>query len=273
VVKLPDGRLFTTFDKSIGLLEASRFTPIAGLARPCRVLRSACALGKDGNVYFGEYVANAERGPIRLYRYVPGSPRVDLVHTFPAGEVRHVHGIYHDPYTARLWCVTGDVGGECRILHSGDGFQSFETQGEGDESWRTVSLAFTESAVYFATDAQFIPNVIYRLDRATGERETLGRIDGPVYVCRAIGNEIFFAVTAELCPSQVGRSATLWHVDGCGKVSALTSFPKDRLHVDYFMMGTLHLPLGPGERHRLYLHGVGLEGADDRTFVVERNPG
>jgi hypothetical protein len=166
--------------------------------------------------------------------------------------------------------VSGDLDAECRMLRTRDGFESVETVGEGDESWRCVSIVFTERAVYYATDSEFVRNRIFRLDRASGERREIGEIDGPVYVGRALGPDVFFAVTAELCPSQIGRSATLWHVDESDRLSRVASFEKDALHVVYFMVGTLHMARGPGFADRFHVHGVALKGADNRTFLVQR---
>lgn len=271
VQKLPDGRLFASFDKSIGISGNGGFEEIDGLVRPCRILRSGCALGRDGNVYFGEYILNPDhREDIHVYRYRPASGRLEVVRRFPPGYVRHIHGIHADPYSDFLWCVSGDLEEECRMLRTRDGFETFEVVGEGDESWRCVSLVFTERAIYYATDSEFLRNRVYRLDRVTGERRVLGDIDGPVYVGKAVGQDVFFAVTAELCPSQIGRSATLWHVDEKDHLSSCVSFEKDALHVVYFMVGTLHLARGPGLRDRFYMSGVALEGADHRTFVVRR---
>jgi hypothetical protein len=271
VQKLPDGRLFASFDKSIGVAEGDRFAPIEGLERPCRILRSGCALARDGNVYFGEYVPNTDhREGILVYRYEPAGDRVAIVRRFPPGYVRHIHGIYADPYSDYLWCVSGDLDAECRMLRTRDGFASLEVVGEGDESWRCVSVVFTARAIYYATDSEFSRNRVYRVDRASGERRALGEIDGPVYVGKAIGEEVFFCVTAELCPSQIGRSATLWHVDEHDRLSRCASFEKDALPLRYFMVGTLHLARGPGSGDRFHMHGVALRGADDRTFTVRR---
>ena len=146
--------------------------------RTGRVLRSACALADDGNVYFGEYFQNPEREPIHVYRYTPGAPKLETVYTFPAGAVRHVHGIYRDPYTSRLWCLTGDRGDECRFLTTDDGFRSVDLVGSGDETWRCVSAQFTRDHVYYGTDAEFQTNHLYRFHRASGDRETLVEIDG-----------------------------------------------------------------------------------------------
>ncbi len=271
VLKLPDGRLFASFDKSVGVGGDGGFEVIEGLVRPCRILRSGCAVGRDGDVYFGEYIQNPEhREPLHVYRYRPAARELEVVRRFPEGYARHIHAIHADPYSDYLWCVTGDLEPECRMLRTRDGFATLEVVGEGDESWRCVSVVFTERAVYYATDSEFQRNRVYRIDRASGGRRALGDLDGPVYVGKAVGRDVFFCVTAELCPSQIGRSATLWHVDERDALARCASFEKDRLHAAFFMVGTLHLARGPGFRDRFYMHGVALAGADHRTFVVRR---
>jgi len=271
VVRLPDGSLFATFDDAIGAFSGETFVPIQGLRRPCRVLRGACATGPDGNLYFGEYLSNSDRGAVHVYRHVPGSREIEVAHRFDAGAIRHVHGIYHDPHGRALWCLTGDRGKECRVAVSRDGFRTLDVVGDGDETWRCVSALFTESGIYYGSDGEFERNHLYRIDRATGRRDVLGELDGPVYYSHAHGNDLFFAVTAELCPSQVGRSATLWHVSPTDQLSRVASFEKDALSVRWFLPGTLHFPLGPGSSRGFWLHAVALEAADDRTFVVRRS--
>lgn len=269
-IPLSDGTLFVTFDKQIGVLSNGNYQPLNGISRPFRVLRSACAMGRDGAVYFGEYLDNAERGPMSVYRYLPGSNGATVVHTFAAGEVRHVHGVYLDPYTDSLWCVTGDGPSESRITRTFDYFDTLETVGEGDESWRTVSLLFASDSVTYASDAEFRENFIYRLDRVTGERKVLGEIDGPVYYSQAVGDDLFFAVTAELCPSQRLPNASLWRVTQDGKVEREYVVAKDLIHnltvARVFMPGTMHFPAGPPPINETFIHGVGLRGIDNRTM-------
>jgi hypothetical protein len=273
VLRLPDGSWFVTFDRRIGVVRDGRYRQLEGMRRPFRVLRSACALAADGNVYLGEYYRNPERDDVCVYRYTPGTSRLEEVHRFPAGEVRHIHGIYRDPFTDKLWCLTGDRDDECRFMTTDDGFGHLELVGAGDESWRCVSVQFTERHVYYGTDAEFRPNHLYRLDRATGEREQLGQIDGPVFYSRALGGELFFAVTAELCPSQKGRAATLWHVSDTAGPSKVVAFEKDAWSRRWFGFGFLYLSRGPGDGRGLYLHGVGLTGADNRTYRIAPQAG
>lgn len=267
VLPLPDGSIFVTYARRIGVFREGIYHCLKGLVRPCRVLRGAAAVTGDGHVFFGEYLDNAERGPMRIYRYVPGDDGLGVAYTFPPGAIRHVHGIYHDPIDRRLWCLTGDVEREARILTTDDGFRTLKTIGSGDESWRAVSVQFARGAIWYAMDAEFTQNKLFRLDRATGRRSEAGTVDGPVYYSATWRGSLFFAVTAELCPSQEGRSATLWTIRE-GALSRVVSIDKDRWPF-ILLPGTLHFPAGPGVEEGLYFQGVALKGADARCFRVE----
>ena len=272
VLRLGDGSVFVTFDKEVGVFSGGRFHPATGLVRPFRVLRGGCALADDGSVYFGEYLDNPDRSEMRVYRFDPKARRAEIVHTFPPGAVRHIHGVYRDPWSNSLWCLTGDKPEECRMVRTDDRFRTLQEVGAGDETWRCVSLLFTAEAIYYAMDAEFHANRIFRMDRRSGSRTVVREIDGPVYYTAAAAQALFFAVTAELCPSQTSRSATLWVLDGSGECRSVASFPKDRLPVSYFLPGTLNFPCGPGLDGELLFSCVSLQKADDRTFRVRSVP-
>ncbi len=270
LLPLPDGTIFVTFAKEVGLIADGRYRALPGMRRPCRVLRRGCAPTPDGGVVWGEYVGNEERGAITIYRYRAGAGAAEALYEFDPGQIRHVHGVYRDPYTDALWCVAGDLPGECRILRTDDGFRTLETVGEGDETWRAVSLLFTADSLYYASDAEKRDNHVYRIDRASGARTTLAKVDGPVYYTHAIDGHLLFATTAELCPSQTEPVASIWHLTPPGALTRLVSFEKDlgqrHLLAKLFMFGTLHFPRGPGLEGETYVTGVALREADDRTF-------
>ncbi|MGH8612427.1 MAG: hypothetical protein ACREYF_10410 [Gammaproteobacteria bacterium] len=270
VLGLPGGSFFLTFDKCVGVLDADGLHLLEGLARPCRVLRGACAMDGAGDVYFGEYLVNPDRHEINVYRWVPGSRRIEIVRTFHAGSVRHVHGIYSEPGTRALWCVTGDTGDECRLMRTTDGFRTVDEVGGGDETWRTVSLLFRGGKIFYATDAEFRQNVIYMLDPDTGARDIVEKLDGPVYYSAMAGDDLFFAVTAELCPSQTSRSATLWHVGADAYCGVIASFEKDPLPVSWFLPGTLNFARGPSTEQGPIFQAVALRGADAKTYRLNR---
>jgi len=270
VVPLENNEIFLSFGRDIGIYRDGNIRLVKGLVRKCRILRSACAKDANGNIYFGEYFNNPSRDTVSIYRYEVRSSRLDVVYQFKPGEIRHVHGIYFDPFDNCLWCLTGDLPDECRILRSYDGFSTVEVVGQGDETWRAVSLLFTKDAIYYGMDAEFQSNHIYSWNRQTQARRDLGEVDGPIYYSTNCGSNLFFAVTAEPCPSQISQSATLWCVEDSHSLAKIISFEKDFYNHRYFMPGTLHFPKGR-QLEGILFNGVGLKGADNRTFRVSRS--
>jgi len=270
VVPLENGEIFVTFDKSVGVIRNNKYESLGGLVRPCRVLRSACAIDGRGDIYFGEYLANDERGEMRVYRYKPGGHSLEVAYAFPPNSIKHIHGIYFDKFSNSLLCLTGDNAAECRIIRTRDGFDSTETIGEGDESWRAVSILFDEQAMYYGTDAEFRENLIYGLDRASLERKTLGEVSGTVFYSKQLGDDLFFATTAENAPSQSENVAAIWHISPEGTCEKLTQFHKDRWHGTLFMFGTIHFPYKNQSDCELYFSLVGVN-EDKRTYRILRS--
>ncbi len=267
VIALNNGELFVTFDKTVGVVRNGKYQELKGLARACRVLRGACAINKNGDIFFGEYLANAERGEMRIYRYKQGSDSLEVVYTFAPNSIKHIHGLYLDEYTDSIYCLTGDDEKECRIIRSTDGFQTTEIIGEGDETWRAVSILFDKENFYYGTDAEFRANQIYKVNRNTLERENLGAVDGTVFYSKQIGNDLFFATTAENAPSQKENVAALWNVNSFGKSELVIKFNKDHWHKTLFMFGTIHFPSVNKLEKELYFHLVGVK-EDNQTFRV-----
>ncbi len=272
VMPLAPDRYFVAFRRQIGILEGGRFRPLQGRMMQTKILRGAVARDPTGTLWFGDYLRNKDRSvDLHVYRLEPGSTRVEVVHTFARGSTKHIHGVYWDPYDEALWCLTGDLEHESRVLRSRDGFRTVEVVGEGDESWRCVSLRFTPDAVFWGTDAQFVRNGLFRWDRASGERTRLGDVDGPVFYSRTVDGVHYFGVTAETCPSQQGKAATIWAVDEDLTPRPIWSRDRDILPWAYFMSGTLLFPSGPGGTGGLLFSPLGVAGHDMRTYRVTRS--
>jgi hypothetical protein len=266
---LNNGELFVTFDKAVGVIRSGQYIPLSGLIRPCRVLRSACAVDNRGDVYFGEYLANTERGEMRVYKYSPSGDDLQAVYVFPPHSIKHIHGIYFDPAGNALYCLTGDDESECQILRTTDGFQTLEVVGHGDETWRAVSMLFDQTRIYYGTDAEFRSNHIYQVQRDLVERKILGEVNGTVFYSKRIGDDLFFTTTAENAPAQKENVAAIWHVDPQGNCTELIKFKKDPWHKALFQFGTIHFPAMSPEMDHLYFHLVAVQG-DNRTFRLER---
>ena len=269
VVPLEGGDLFVTFDKSVGIVRGGKFKILEGLARPCRVLRAACARDQRGDIFFGEYLANDERGEMRIYKLANGGEQLETAYVFGEKSIKHIHGIYFDKFTESLVCLTGDEEKECRILRSFDGFQTTEIVGEGDETWRAVSILFDENSFFYGMDAEFRANHIYQVDRNSLARQTLGEVNGTVFYSKQLNGNLFFTTTAENAPSQTENVAALWLVDENGRCQKLVAFAKDFWHPTLFQFGTIHFPYQNSLENELYFHLVGVR-EDNQTFRIRQ---
>jgi hypothetical protein len=259
--------LFVTFDKSVGVVRDGKYQELKGLARPCRVLRSACAIDQEGDIFLGEYLANNKRGEMRIYKYSCGNDALEVVYSFPPSSIKHVHGLYFDKFTRSLFCLTGDAGNECQILRSFDGFKTIDIIGRGDETWRAVSILFGKDFFYYGTDAEFRDNNIYEVNRETLERKNLGAVTGTVYYSQQLGEDLFFTTTAENAPSQKENVASLWHIGSDGNCKEVVKFKKDFWNQTVFSSGTIHFPGINKLENELYFHLIAVEG-DNQTFRV-----
>jgi len=270
VIKIQDESLMLliSFGNKLFVYKNGELVEITGIDKKFKILRGGCAIDNEGGAFFGEYFSNYERLPVNIYYLKKNETNADVVYTFPRGEIRHVHGLFWDPYTFDIWCTTGDIGRECKIIKSSNKFKTIETVGSGDETWRAVSLIFTSTHIYYGMDAEFLINKIYRINRKNYLREEIGTIDGPVYYSKKIyENKILFSVAAEGAPSQQLNNASLWLVDDCN-ILKLLDFKKD-IYPNILLPGTIHFPLGDQlSKDDLFINFNCLSKLDQKNYKI-----
>jgi len=114
-------------------------------------------------VYTGEYTSEDPNDVHAAYRgtYFPDGHsewkkiiEFDSLTTKDSVNVaRHIHVVTVDPYTGQVWIGTGDNDEHSRILYSDDHGDSFHLIGIGNQKWRTLSIWFTATHVYWNMDA------------------------------------------------------------------------------------------------------------------------
>lgn len=172
--------------------------------------RGLCA-SRRGTVYLAEYKSNPRREPVHIYQSQDDGMSWGVAYRFAAGEIRHVHAIQEDPAADRIWVLTGDIGEECRIAFTTDGFRTLQTVGSGDQRWRATALLFKDGYLYWGMDSPLETSYIQRWDPTTGKLERLQELDGPAYYGAA--NErghLFFGTTVERGPGVKDRTARIW---------------------------------------------------------------
>jgi hypothetical protein len=247
-----------------------RLVELGVIQGDCPLHASACS-GKSGALYFGEYFMNPERGPVSVFRVCPSGERLEVAYVFPAGTLRHVPGVYRDPFHhRRLRVSVGDNDGECHLYWTDDEFNSLSRIGDGSQLWRAVGLVFTPTKVIWGTDSPHRTNHFVSWDRHNGELEVGQKVDGTVWYAGTTSDGIFFAGTSvEKGPGVTTNKASVYLSSDGHEWSPCVSFTKDALPMPLFKWGTLSFPTGTFPASRIWISGEALRGLDGVSQLLK----
>ena len=224
----------------------------------------------DGTIYYGEYCFNPDRKPMRIYQSKDNGDTWTVAYEFRDGEINHIHGIFNDPYTGRLWVATGDDDVACIFGYTEDGFKTFVKEYSGSQQYRVCVPLFTPDEIIFATDSQYEQNVIRSINRKTGVVKDLQKIQGSGIYAVQNGNLMMLSTTVE--PSEVNKdqSSHLWYSWDGHHWKELISFEKDCLPKTYFQFGSIRFPYYEGESDYVVFHGRALKKLDGKTMIIPK---
>ena len=221
----------------------------------------------NGTVYFGEYFANMSKEQVNIYCSKDDGKTWSVIYTFPEGNINHIHGIFYDDYTARVWVVTGDRDNECIIGYTEDEFQSFNVVFRGGQDYRTCNLFFYPAFIVFATDSQYMVNEIRVFDRATLEIKSLQSIQGTAIKGCQCGDLSYLSTTVE--PSDVNKDtySHLWISRDGLKWEEIYKAPKDCLPA-IMQFGSIEFPRHNTSKFIMF-SGRALKGIDGSSGLIE----
>ena len=229
------------------------------------VLHGGICEDEQGWTYFGEYFMNPARGEVRIFRLDPMLEAWEVAHVFPAGEVRHIHGIYRDPYDDQaLWVTSGDALGECYLYRTRDRFETLERIGEGTQTWRAVRLFFTKNYVCWLTDSQLEQNRSCRWDRERDQLEIGQHLEAPAWYGSTTAEGLHLAfTTVEPGPAVHRNTAAIYASKDAFNWKEITCFQKDAWRpMKLFKYGVISCPSGMMSKDAFYISGEGLRGLD-----------
>lgn len=226
----------------------------------------------DGTIFFAEYLLNPERDhEIRLYRSIDNGVSFQVVKTWPAGDIRHLHFVKWDSYENCLWLGTGDYGvnnSENRLYKSNDNGETWELIGQGSQDWRAIGVCFTEDALLWGTDAGSCPDTVHfvRMDRTTKKLEILADFEGPCHGCASYKDgRAFFSTGVEGGENEKDRYARLKEYKA-GEIINHWQLKKDiwPLILQY---GVMRFPLGTDACDRVVFTTMGLKGYGECVMI------
>jgi len=215
--------------------------------------------------YYGEYRSNPERSPVHIWKWDAAEKKWKAAWRFSG--IRHVHGVFDDPYENELWVATGDLDHEAGIWRTKDDFQTLEQVAGGSQRFRAVRLLFTRAHVYFGSDAPDEQNYIFRMDRKGNNVETLTAVGSSVFHGCKAGDHFFFSTGVEPSRVNITRHTEVWGSADGKNWQVLRRFKKDIWPMKYFQYGQVLFPEGPGDGNNLWLTPLSTVH-DQRTFKI-----
>ena len=238
--------------------EIIRMAPLVG-SRPLNI----CT--EKGVFRYGEYISNIDRGPVYIWQYNQESNSFIPLWCFK--NVRHVHGVFFDPYSDSFWVTTGDYDDEIGIWHTNDNFASLNRIVGRSQQFRAVQLLFSYDHIYFGSDAPDEHNCIYRMNRDGKHIEMLSHVNSSVFYGCKVGPNLFFSTAVE--PSRVNTThyAEVWGSGDHINWQLICRFKKDFWPMKYFQYGQVLFPSGPGDGKYLWITPFATE-YDQQTFKI-----
>src|SRR5690606_36878067 len=89
-----------------------------------------------------------------------------VVQTFPAGALKHMHSVERDPYAGHVYTTTGDVGAAANLYVSTDEGLTFTNILAGSQKHaRVLNFVFTPDWIYWSTDDYNPIHFLFRTPR------------------------------------------------------------------------------------------------------------
>lgn len=212
--------------------------------------RPLCVCTVNDSLYYGEYRSNPARSGVNVWRLDGAENSWETVWKFTG--VRHVHGIFHDPYEKAFWVTTGDLDKEAAIWRTDDNFTTLKKVAGGSQQFRAVQLLFTRDFVYFGSDIPDAKNYIYRMDRQKRNIEQLAAVSSSVFYGCKVGDALFFSTAVEPSQTNTTRYSEIWGSPDGNGWQLVRRFKKDFLPMKYFQYGQVLFPSGPGDGKNLW---------------------
>ena len=232
-----------------------------GALRQCgNVLHRGIAVTPRG-IYLGEYGRNPQRRPVPIYRSSDDGRSWDVAYEFPAGSIRHVHGVYADPYSDRLWIPTGDRAGECWLVSADYDFTDVVRHGDGSQAWRAVTLFFEPDRIVWAMDSEGETPHLQVFDRSTGALARGRAFPGPVwYGKRLADGRALLQTTVEIGAGVRRAQACVFTSSDLDHWREVACFDKDRWPMRWCRFGVVGFADGHQTAEDFVLFGEALQG-------------
>lgn len=246
---------------------------IVGTLKQCRNILHGGILVTKNQLIFGEYGRNSQREAVPIWCSNDDGKNWNIIYTFQSGLIRHVHGVYEDPYSDSLWIPTGDFEDECYLFEvPNSNFSQIKRHGDGSQSWRAVSVFFRPDEIIWAMDSELQTSYLQIFNRKTQEIKKGRAFAGPVwYGKRFTDGSAVIQTTVELGNGVKSSYSYVYFSEDLKNWREVVKFKKDILPNKIFKSGVISFADGPQTRDNFALSCEALRGLDGKTGFARIN--
>jgi hypothetical protein len=227
-------------------------------------------LGADGTrLLFGEYGDGYEKTEVLVYVSEDSGRSWDVAYRFPAGDIRHVHNIVHDPWNNHYWIMVGDFGHQPGIGALSKDLRNIDWVVRGNQESRVVSPIVNEDNLVYGMDSDYAENFIVRLDKQSGKMTKLLKIEGSSLYSARFGSTSVISTCVEKNPACPSRECSLYLSRDGDAWNRIETHQKDWYNYILFQFGTLVLPYVYCDRSKGMYSGQAVVGGHNSVRMLD----
>jgi hypothetical protein len=236
------------------------------------VLHNSIAVTKNG-IFFGEYGPNKNKTKVPVWASYDDGRSWKIIYNFPSYSIKHIHGIYNDPFENNLWITTGDSNGECYLFKvPNKKFNNIIKYGDGSQKWRSVSLLFKENYIIWGMDSPLQTSNLQIFNRKTKKLKKGLSFPGPVWYSKIFSDQSAILQTSvEIGSGVKSNYSSLFYSKDLINWHEIYKFKKDIFPKKLFKFGVVAFSEGMQSSKDFLFSAEGLKKVDGRVFSGKIN--
>ena len=248
-------------------LKKKKLNIVSKLKNHRNVLHNSIAVTKNG-IFFGEYGPNRYKTKVPVWASFNDGRNWKIIYNFPSKSIKHIHGIYNDPFENNLWITTGDSNGECYLFKvPNKKFSNIIQYGDGTQKWRAVSLLFKKNYIIWGMDSPLQTSNLQIFNKKTKKLKKGCSFPGPVWYSKAFSDKSAILQTSvEIGDGVKSNYSSLFYSKDLISWSEICKFKKDILPKKLFKFGVIAFSEGMQTSKDFLFSAEGLEKIDGKVF-------
>jgi hypothetical protein len=253
-------------------LKKKKLNIVSKLKNHRNVLHNSIAVTKEG-IFFGEYGPNSKRKKIPIWASYDDGRNWKIIYNFSNNSIKHVHGVYNDPFENNLWITTGDFDNECYLFKvPKKNFNNIIKYGDGSQQWRAVSLFFKKKYVIWGMDSPLQTSYLQIFNRKTNELKKGRSFPGPVWYSKMFSDQSGILQTSvEIGMGVKSNFSSLFYSKDLIHWREIYKFKKDIFPKKLFKFGVISFSDGKQNFEDFLFSAEGLKKIDGKVFSGKIN--